>query len=129
MLLHIWSQCLFRLLAFRTTLHFSSRCSLPPFRHRHELSDELHTAISSGELAHLPDLRKLLTQGEVLSAAVLGPPKPRAEAAAGSSRGRHALPPVPVSLRLSLVQGAALAGGAPMPKGCLVWGVVESIQE
>jgi hypothetical protein len=91
---------------------------------RLELSDELHDAIAAGELEHPPDLRKLLSVGEVLTAAVLGPP-----AVASSWRRQAGGPPAPVSLRLSRVQAAALSSGAPLPKGTLLWGVLRSVEE
>ena len=76
---------------------------------REEISDELHAALADDSLGAAPDLRKLFSKGEVLCCAVL-PLASRGSTAV--QRGKAAAPPVELTLRLSLVQRAALAGGA-----------------
>ena len=87
-----------------------------------DVSDELHAAISSGELENPPDLRKLFRVGEVLLCAVAAKPE------APSAPGRRSTP-ARLSLRLSLSQAGALRANSSLGAGALVWASVESEQE
>lgn len=90
---------------------------------RHEVSDELHAALADGTLQSPPDLRKLFRPGEVLCCAVL-----HAAASTTAAKGQAA-PPIELTLRLSLVQQAALEASPRLRGGALVWGVLRSSEE
>ena len=88
---------------------------------REEVSDELHAAMQGGTLQAPPDLRKLFRMGEVLCCAVVR----TAPVSATFAQGQPA-PPVELTLRLSVVQRAALAASPRLRAGSLLWGTLRS---
>lgn len=94
---------------------------------REEVSDELRAALADGTLATPPDLRKLFQRGDVLCCAVL-PQAARGSSATLATRDR-ASPPIELTLRLSVVQQAALAACPRLKGGSLVWAVLRSVEE
>ena len=98
---------------------------------RSEVSDELHAAMTVDEDEQEgagftpPDLRRIFRRGEVLCCAVL----PLSSRVGATPTPEHGLPPVELTLRLSIVQKAALAQTPRLHRGCVLWATMRSSEE